>query len=271
MIATCTPERTSSAEILTPEEWIGGSLPSLIRDELLHEIFEAQAASTPGNIAVVDGARQITYRELDEQSSRLAHLLRSRGIGRGSFVGILIGRSIDAYTAILGCLKAGAAYVPLDPEYPADRVTFILDDAGVALVLTTAADAAKLSGFARPVLIFEQVARELADFPATQLSGYEKQSTPGDLCYVIYTSGSTGKPKGVEIEHRSAAHLVRAERWLFDVQPDDRVYQGFSLAFDASVEEVWLAFASGAALVCATREMAHSGPALAAQLTDAGV
>src|SRR5262245_47850954 len=129
MLATCTLEGTVSADIPTPDAWIGGSLPGLIRDELLHEIFEAQAANTPDNIAVIDGARQITYRGLDEQSSRLAHLLRSRGIRRGSLVGVLIGRSIEAYTAILACLKAGAAYVPLDPEYPADRATFILDDA----------------------------------------------------------------------------------------------------------------------------------------------
>jgi non-ribosomal peptide synthetase-like protein len=271
MIATCTPERTSFPDIPTPDAWIGGSLPSLIRDELLHEIFEGQAASTPENIAVIDGARQITYRELDEQSSCMAHLLRSRGVGRGSFVGILIGRSIEAYTAILACLKAGAAYVPLDPDYPADRVTFILEDASVALLLTTADDAAKLPDFARPILTIDQVASKLAECPAETLSRSETRSTPVDLCYVIYTSGSTGKPKGVEIEHRSAAHLVRAERWLFDAQPDDRVYQGFSLAFDASVEEVWLAFASGAALVCATPAMAHAGPALSAMLTEAGV
>ena len=92
-----------------------------------------------------------------------------------------------------------------------------------------------------------------------------------NLAYVIYTSGTTGRPKGVQIEHRSACHLVRAEGMIFDVQPDDRVYQGFSIAFDASVEEVWLAFFAGAMLVVGTREMAQAGPMLSRMLTEAGV
>jgi non-ribosomal peptide synthetase-like protein len=318
MTITATAAATGIGDAPTPGRWTGGSLPGLIRDELLHEIFEQQAARTPDNIAVIEGARQITYRQLDECANRLAHLLRSRGIGRDSFVGILIGRSIDAYTAILATLKAGAAYVPLDPEYPADRVTYIRADGGVALVLATAEWGRRLQGAVeysshprcsatildegksgrggdpadvRPptpalphagggrtspepdesILIIDEIAAELASQPETRLSRNDTQATPGDLCYVIYTSGSTGKPKGVEIEHRSAAHLVRAERWLFDVQPGDRVYQGFSLAFDASVEEVWLALACGAALVTATPEMAHAGPALAGLLTQARV
>src|SRR5262249_39461340 len=112
---------------------------------------------------------------------------------------------------------------------------------------------------------------ELSAFSTRGLTRADTQTTPRDLCYVIYTSGSTGKPKGVEIEHRSAAHLVPAEQWLFDVRPEDRVYQGFSVALDASVEEVWLALASGAALVAGTPEMAHAGPGLSPLLSRAGV
>jgi non-ribosomal peptide synthetase-like protein len=246
-------------------------MPGLYRGELLHEIFEAQVERTPDHVAVIDGTRQITYRELDQRTNQLAYLLRSRGIGRGSCVGMLIGRSIDAYTAILGSLKAGAAYVPLEPEYPADRIAFILNDCGVALLLTTAACAEKHAGFSGPVVLTESLGRELAVHSAERLSRHITQLLPDDLCYVIYTSGSTGKPKGVEIEHQSAAHLVQAERWLFDVREYDRVYQGFSLAFDASVEEVWLALASGATLVAGTTEMAHAGPALTALLAQAGV
>jgi len=247
-------------------------MPGLCRHELLHEIFEEQADLAPERLAVVDGERTITYGELNCRANRLAHLLCSRGIGRSSFVGILVGRSIEAYVAILGCLKSGAAYVPLDREYPADRVAFILNDCGVALLLTTADCAPQHAGFAGPVLMMDELAvAALVDETDENLPRSVTDLSPDDLCYVIYTSGSTGKPKGVEIEHRSAAHLVRAEQWLYEVEPDDRIYQGFSLAFDASVEEVWMAFSNGAALVTATPEMSHAGPALSALLTEARV
>ena len=121
------------------------------------------------------------------------------------------------------------------------------------------------------LLALDECQREIAAQPADRLSRADTGTTPEDLCYVIYTSGTTGKPKGVEIEHRSACHLVRAEGKLFQVQPRDRVYQGFSLAFDASVEEVWLAFFAGATLVVGTKEMVRSGAALSRMLADAGV
>ena len=140
---------------IKPAQWTGGALPAFCRDELLHEIFERQAARTPDNVAVIDGARALTYRELDRRSNQLAHLLRAHGIGRGSFVGILVGRSIEAYVAILGSLKSGAAYVPLDPEYPADRVAFILNDCGVELLLATRGRNAQHAGFAGQVLVVD--------------------------------------------------------------------------------------------------------------------
>ncbi|HTI51817.1 MAG TPA: Pls/PosA family non-ribosomal peptide synthetase [Planctomycetaceae bacterium] len=254
-----------------PKEWAGSSLPELCRAELLHEIFEAQADLSPHRVALVDESQRLTYAELDERSTRLARWLRSEGIGRGDCVAFLVPRSAWGCIAILGILKAGAAYVPLDPDYPAERVDFILQDCRIRLLLTTSTCAAvsgDLSGKACPL---DRLMEELADQPAVRLTRNDTGTTPADLCYVIYTSGSTGRPKGVEIEHRSACHLVRAERRLFDVQPDDRVWQGFSLAFDASVEEVWLALASGAALVVGTAETVHAGPELSTWLTDAGV
>src|SRR6516165_3221274 len=130
MMITRASGRTSLSTVPTPEEWTGGLMPGLCRRELLHEIFEEQTDRTPANIAVIDGARQVTYGELDERANRLAHLLGARGIGRGSLVGILIGRSIAASVSFLACLKAGAAYVPLDPGYPPERGGFILGDGG---------------------------------------------------------------------------------------------------------------------------------------------
>ena len=270
----------------------------------------------------------MTYGELERRANQLARLLRSRGVRRGDCVGLWLPRSLDAHVALLGILKSGAAYVPLDPEYPAERVSFILSDCQAKALVTTSelafvvGQASRLSppaismnlaspescgrfplspsegeragvrgpfwplgsgarsasngrgflsSFQGEVLALDQVQQELATQAAARISRAETGTTPDDLCYVIYTSGTTGRPKGVEIEHRSACHLVRAEAKLFQVQPSDRVYQGFFLAFDASVEEVWLAFSAGATLVVGTKEMVRSGAALSRMLADAGV
>ena len=254
----------------------------------------------------------MTYGELERRANQLARFLRSRGVQRGDLVGLWVERSMDAYVALLGILKAGAAYVPLDPDYPVERVRFILSDCRARALVTSTAfavgpravparstqddkkcqdnregegplragtargpaepDPALDSGaFNGQVLALDQLQPEIAAQAGDRLRRAETGTTPEDLCYVIYTSGTTGRPKGVEIEHRSACHLVRAEGKLFQVGPSDRVYQGFSLAFDASVEEMWLAFFAGAALVVGTREMVRSGAALSGMLTEAAV
>ena len=247
------------------------TLLELSRAGLLHELFEQQAAARPGQIALACGEERMTYGELQAKSNQLARHLRSHGTGRGGFVALLLPRSMDVYAALLAALKSGAAYVPLDPDYPAERIQYILADGGVTAVVTVKSLASKLSGFSGHVVRLDQDAPAIVSQPSARLLRAESAVTPEDLCYVIYTSGSTGRPKGVQIEHRSAVHLVRAEGELFQVRPNDRVYQGFSIAFDASVEEVWLAFHAGATLVVGTREMVHSGPALSRFLSDAGV
>lgn len=235
-----------------PESWSRAlALPELERPGLLHDIFEEQARARPDALAVIAPDGSLRYGELDERAGRLAAALRGRGIGPGHIVAFWLPRSLDVYVALLGVLKSGAAYLPLDPDWPPARVDEILRDSDASLLLTHGARAAPCECL--------RLDEEWGPPPRAAL---EETPEPGDLCYVIYTSGSTGKPKGVAIEHRSAAHLVRAERHLFEVGPSDRVFQGFSIAFDAAVEEIWLAFAAGATLVAATREtMLSSLPA----------
>jgi len=255
------------------EDSVASREVDLLQPGLLHELFERQADARPDAVALECAGARMSYGELERRSNQLAHLLRQRGVRRGDCVGLWLPRSMEVPVALLGIMKAGAAYVPLDPEYPAERVAFVLADCRARAVVTARAFAARAGGWNAGLLVLalDQCAPELAAQPETRVGDSDVGLSPRDLCYVIYTSGTTGRPKGVEIEHRSACHLVRAEGQLFQVRPEDRVFQGFSIAFDASVEEVWLAFFAGATLVIGTAEMVRAGAGLAPLLATAGV
>ena len=247
--------------------------PLLARDELLHELFE-QTADRHAALAAceeIGAGAAFTYAQLEERANRLAGILRAHGAGRGKYVGMFLPRGANVYVAMLAILKSGAAYVPLDPEYPADRVAHILADCGVQALVTDSALVGRLPGLDCPVLRVDQLGAEMEKQSAARISRGESGALPEDTAYVIYTSGSTGRPKGVPITHRAVCNLVRAEGRIFSVRPQDRVYQGFSIAFDASIEEIWLAFHSGATLVSGTSEVVRAGPDLAGILRDAGV
>jgi len=221
--------------------------------QLLHRIFEANARTRPRDIAVIFGREIITYGELDARANQFARHLRGLGARRRAIVAMLMPRSIDACVSILGILKAGAAYLPIDPACPAERIAWMVENSG-ACAMVTDADLRSAAG------------QSSQAFPADSDS-----ADADDLCYVIYTSGSTGRPKGVMVEHRNARHLVQAERQIFGVRRHDRVYQGAPLSFDLSVEEIWLAFAAGATLVAATPDMLCAGPDLPNELAASGV
>jgi non-ribosomal peptide synthetase-like protein len=218
--------------------------------KLLHQFFEIQAAARAAHAAVECAGETLTYKQLDRMSNRIAHWLRDRGVGPGAMVGICMEKSCRLYATILGVLKAGGAYVPIDPKFPIDRIRSIVEDARILIVITSGNELDVLAaGGSMSLLTLDADATQVSRQSRHRLSASEIGLKPDDPCYVIYTSGSTGKPKGVIIEHRNAVNFVRALKTIYRLGPNDRVYQGFSVAFDASVEEIWGAFARGGTLV----------------------
>ncbi|HEX6911163.1 MAG TPA: amino acid adenylation domain-containing protein, partial [Longimicrobium sp.] len=219
-----------------------------VPDVPLHALFEAQAARTPQATALVFGPERITYAQLDGRANRLAHLLRARGVGADQPVAVLMERSVEMVVALYGILKAGAAYVPVDPEYPADRVAYMLEDSAAALVLTQQrwmdglADAAEAVALDAPGV--------LDAFPATPPKDADAAGTER-LAYVIYTSGSTGRPKGAMNAHRGVVNRIAWMQDAFGLTGDDAVLQKTPFSFDVSVWEFFWPLAVGARLVVA--------------------
>jgi non-ribosomal peptide synthetase-like protein len=245
----------------------------LDRDELLHELFEETVQHYPGKTAVESGSVKLTYRELDCRANQLAHYLRDIGVGREDRVALLLPKTEFVYVAMLGVLKAGAAYVPLDPAYPTDRVGFIVQDCAAKVCITEAALLEALGGEIgdTPVFLADRDGPGLTGQPDTPLGREQTGLDRQCLCYVIYTSGTTGRPKGCLIEHRNICNLVRSEAKVYGITGEDRVFQCASTAFDASLEEIWMAFRHGATLVAGTKEIMRTGPMLGQALSQRGV
>ncbi|MBV9230748.1 MAG: amino acid adenylation domain-containing protein, partial [Chloroflexi bacterium] len=230
-----------------------------MRVERLPEYFEQTCDRRPEATALICGEARFTYRELDRRANRLARLLISRGIVAGNTVGIYLERSLETYVAILGTLKAGAAFVPLDPSFPADRVAFIAEDAELRCLLTTSAFREKTNELPCPVIELDRVAEELA---LKSEMRPQVRVDPASLCYIIYTSGTTGRPKGVAISHANITNFLRVVTPIYSVMRDDRVYQGMSMAFDFSFEEIWPTWIAGATLVAGPTDSRRLGHGL---------
>ena len=218
--------------------------PAEFAEGSLHELFAATVARTPDAVALECGSERLTYRQLEARGAALAAELRGAGAGPGAVVGIYLDRGVEVIVAQLAVLAAGAAYLPLDPSYPAARIALMLDDAHAIATVTNAELAHDDVLHDRPLIFANgRSGSGAASAVASVLP------SPSDLAYVMYTSGTTGTPKGVMIEHRNATAFVRASIEPLELRSDDRVLQFSALSFDGSIIEIWGAFATGSTLV----------------------
>lgn len=234
------------------------------RRESIHHLFEEQVASTPDAVALFFGDQRLTYLELNSRANRLAHHLKSMGVGPEVPVGLMLERSADLVVAILAILKAGGAYVPLDSTYPLDRLDFMLKDARLPVLVTEEALLDKLPSF------FGQVVCVDTDgdlFAGASEANPLSNVTGENLAYIIYTSGSTGQPKGITIPHRAVIRLVRNTNYV-QVQAADRIVQASSASFDAITFELWGALLNGAQVVGISKDLALSPVEFAAHIRE---
>jgi len=258
----------SELPLLTPSEraqlaeW-NDSGPGETRDLLLQDLFLDWAERQPFAPAVMQDDRVLSYGKLRVQAGRLASRLRACGVGPEIRVAICLDESIERIVAVVGVLLAGGAWVPLDPTYPRERLAWMLEDSAAPVVLTREGLRSTLPPTQAQVLCLD--AGEAPSLPSLK-SLPPSSATPDNLAYVIYTSGSTGRPNGVMIRHRSAVNLIRHMVGVFGIGPRCRVLQVISFSFDASVEELWAALGSGAALCIARREARFSGEVLAEEI-----
>jgi amino acid adenylation domain-containing protein len=221
----------------------------------IEAVVARQALATPDAIAVVSGNSRLTYRELDERANALASTLRARGVGRGGLVGLYCGRSEAMVVGLLGILKSGAGYIPLDPSFPADRLEFMVSDSGLQHIVTDAAlnkdSVWKFAGIDR------------VDIDSTRTAAAPSVvASSADVAYVLYTSGSTGKPKGVQVEHRNVVNFLESMRREPGLAANDVLLAVTTLSFDIAGLEIWLPLTVGARVVIATREDALDGQRL---------
>jgi amino acid adenylation domain-containing protein len=234
------------------------------RDRSIHQVFAGQAEQSPDRIALIGAEDQLSYGELERRANQLGRYLQRLGVGPEVAVGLCLERSVEMVVALLGTLKAGGAYLPLDPEYPLERLSFMLEDAGVGVVVTRRELEERLPAFwgqtVSPDFVFmddewERIAEESESEPETEVEA-------GNLAYLIYTSGSTGRPKGVMVAHNGLCNLAEAQKEAFGLcgsETQSRVLQFASFSFDASVSEVFSTLAAGGSLVVYGRERMMPG------------
>ena len=248
-----------------PDVLRGTDQPELIRCEVLADLLEATAARLPEQVALIFGSQQLTYAALNARADQVGCGLIDAGVRPGQIVGLWLPRGIDLLVMQAGIAKAGAAWLPFDADTPTERIALCLGDAQAVGIVSCDALAPQLQHLPLPVWSAQALSAPTAVL--SRRSGV----LPGHPAYVIYTSGSTGKPKGIEISQGSICHFLRSENTLLRVSHTDRVYQGFSVAFDMSFEEIWISYLAGATLWVAPKELASDPEALPLALSANGI
>jgi non-ribosomal peptide synthetase-like protein len=246
-------------QILTGADFAQPGRPGERLDQMFAQLAETFGAAA----AVISEGRTWTYRELDRRANQLARLLAERGVRPGDRVALLLDRSAETYIALLAVIKAGAAFVPLATAFPEERMTLIIEDASVGMVVTIAAYADRVAQLPVPHVLIDVAAEELSARSDAPLHDKGAPAPADDICYILYTSGTTGRPKGVAIRHQSFVNFIRVAAASYGYRPGDRVYQGMTIAFDFSAEEIWVPFATGATVVPAPGQMPLVGEELA--------
>lgn len=231
----------------------------------VHQLIEAQAARTPDATAVIYDADRLTYRELDCRANQLAHYLQGLGIGPDVPVGICLERSTQMMIGLLGIMKAGAAYVPLDPEYPKERLAFMMEDSGLQCVVTQGSLDQRLGDCGKRLVYIDRDWESISQFSAGKPPVHVESK---NLAYVIYTSGSTGKPKGVQICHRALVNLLTSTQASPGLVHSDRLLAVTTISFDIAALELYLPLTAGACCVIASRETTKEGRQLWRMLDD---
>src|SRR5215213_9780719 len=273
-IAVNPRQRVAEIPVLTAEErrqllfeWNNVS-NAISSDVCVNQLFEAQAERTPNATAVIFGQEQVSYRELNERANQLARHLKELGVGPEVIVGICVERGVEMVVGLLGILKAGGAYLPIDPSYPLARIAFMLEDAGVTVLLTQEKLTEVLGTYSGEIVYLDSEWEQIA---ACGNQNLLQQVTPDNLAYVIYTSGSTGLPKGVLIEHRNVCNLAQAQIEIFGIHSGSRTLQFSSISFDASVWEIFSTLFAGAALCLGTKEDMLPGAGLIKLLSEQAI
>ncbi len=233
----------------------------------IHRVFEVQAERTPDAIAIEDATRRFSYKELNERANQLAHYLRKLGIGPEATAGICLGRTTDIAVALLGVLKAGGAYLPIDPALPEARIQYMLEDSGTNSVI---GNGSLRSHFSQYSGRFVAIDGEWAEISRESSSPPHPVGTPENLAYVMYTSGSTGRPKGVQVTHASVVNFLCSMAATPGIRAADVLVSVTTLSFDIFGLELYLPLSVGARVVLASREVAMDGPALLQLLRNSG-